>query len=59
LVTNGVAITPGDRIFAAIARIDFSAGPRFVKVRNGAPVPYLDAVWHAWSGGADTAHALV
>jgi len=57
LVINGVAITAGDRIFAAIARIDF--GPRFVKVRNGAPVPYPDAVWHAWSGGADTAHALV
>jgi hypothetical protein len=40
IVTNGVATTPDGRLFAAIARIDGSTGPRVVENRDGVPVPF-------------------
>lgn len=58
-VTNGVAVTPEGRIFAALARIDGSAGPRVVEIRNGTPVPFPDEAWNAYAEGADPARSLV
>ncbi|KMO28141.1 major royal jelly protein, partial [Methylobacterium variabile] len=58
-VTNGVAVTPEGRIFAALARIDGSVGPRVVEIRNGRPVPFPDEAWNAFADGADPARTLV
>jgi sugar lactone lactonase YvrE len=58
-VTNGVATTPEGRVFAALARIDGSAGPRVVEMRDGRASPYPDAAWNAYAEGADPARTLV
>lgn len=58
-VTNGVATTPEGRVFAVIARIDGSLGPRVVEMREGKPVPYPDAAWNAYAEGADATRTLV
>ncbi|MFE1603013.1 SMP-30/gluconolactonase/LRE family protein [Methylobacterium sp. ID0610] len=58
-VTNGVAVTPEGRIFAALARIDGSAGPRVVEIRDGRPVPFPDEGWNTWAEGADPTRTLV
>jgi sugar lactone lactonase YvrE len=58
-VTNGVAVTPEGRIFAALARIDGSAGPRVVEIRDSRPVPFPDETWNAFTDGADAARTLV
>lgn len=58
-VTNGVATTPEGRVFAVIARIDGSSGPRVVEMREGRPVPYPDAGWNAYAEGADPTRTLV
>lgn len=58
-VTNGVAVTAEGRIFAALARIDGSAGPRVVEIRDGRPVPFPDEAWNAWTEGADPNRTLV
>ncbi|MFE1597647.1 L-dopachrome tautomerase-related protein [Methylobacterium sp. ID0610] len=58
-VTNGVAVTPEGRIFAALARIDGSAGPRVVEMRNGTPVAYPDAAWNEGARSADAASTLI
>lgn len=58
-VTNGVAVTPEGQIFAVLARIDGSAGPRVVEIRDGRPVPFPDEAWNAFTDGADPARTLV
>ncbi|MGE7418334.1 L-dopachrome tautomerase-related protein [Methylobacterium tarhaniae] len=58
-VTNGVAVTPKGRIFAALARIDGSAGPRVVEIRDGRPVPFPDEAWNAFVDGADPTRTLI
>jgi sugar lactone lactonase YvrE len=58
-ITNGVTTTPEGRVFAALARIDGSAGPRVVEMRDGRPSPYPDAAWNAYAEGAEPARTLV
>lgn len=58
-VTNGVAVTPDGRIFAALARIDGSAGPRVVEIWDGQPASFPDAAWNAYGDGSDPTRTLV
>ena len=59
VVTNGVATTPGGRVFMVLARFDGSDGPRIAEWRDGALLPYPDKAWNSWVPGADPAGALV
>jgi sugar lactone lactonase YvrE len=58
-VCNGVATTADGRVFATLARIDGSAGPRVVEIKDGEPTPYPDAGWNGYSSEADPARTLV
>lgn len=53
LAANGVATTPGGRMFLPIQPEKPGEGPEVVEVRDGRATPYPDAAWNNWKPNND------
>ena len=58
-ITNGIAITPQGRIFAAVPHLDGGDGPRVVEWRDGKGIPYPDTTWNSAASAANAGSRLV